>query len=102
MIRVLAEKGGVVGINFARDFLGSKDISRVEDMVKHIKHIIAVGGIESVAVGSDFDGIEPELEISNFGEMNKLVNALEQSNFSASQIEKICYANALRVVENCL
>lgn len=102
MIRVLAEKGGVVGINFARDFLGSKDISRVEDMVKHIKHIIAIGGIETAAVGSDFDGIDPELEIVDFSEMTKLANALEQNHFNSSQIDKICYSNALRVVKDCL
>lgn len=102
MIRVLAQKGGIAGINFARPFLGSKDFSRIEDMIRHIKHIVNVGGIDVVAVGSDFDGISPELEISNFGEMNKLIKALEVNNFSESQIEKICYLNALRVVKDCL
>ncbi|MGI6092880.1 MAG: dipeptidase [Negativicutes bacterium] len=102
MIRVLAEKGGVVGINFARDFLGSQDISRINDMVKHIKHIIDVGGIETAAVGSDFDGIDPELEIIDFSEMKKLADALEQNNFNSGQIDKICHANALRVIKDCL
>lgn len=102
MIRLLADKGGVIGINFARDFLGSKDISRIADMVRHIRYIIDVGGLESVAIGSDFDGISPELEIKHFGEMGKLIDALERNGFTADQIDKISYANALRVIKDCL
>lgn len=102
MIRLLADKGGVIGINFARDFLGSKDISRIADMVRHIRYIIDVGGLESVAIGSDFDGISPELEIKHFGEMGKLIDALERDGFTADQIDKISYANALRVIKDCL
>lgn len=102
MIKALADKGGVMGINFARDFLGSNDISRVEDMIRHIKHIYKVGGIDVLAVGSDFDGISPELEIHDFSEMGKLVIALESHNFSPEDIDKICFKNALRVIKDCL
>jgi len=102
MIKALADKGGVMGINFARDFLGSQDISRVEDMIRHIKHIYKVGGIDVLAVGSDFDGISPELEIQDFSEMGKLVSALESHNFSTEDIDKICFKNALRVIKDCL
>ena len=38
MIKVLAEKGGVTGINFERTFLNNNGRSSVEDMVKHIKY----------------------------------------------------------------
>lgn len=102
MIKVLAGKGGIVGINFARDFLGSAAISRVDDMVRHIKHIRSVGGIEVVAVGSDFDGINPELEIKHFGEIGKLINALEENGLKEDEIDKICCKNALRVIQECL
>lgn len=102
MIKTLADKGGIMGINFARDFLGSSDISRIEDMVRHIHHIYNVGGIDVLAIGSDFDGIDPGLEIENSGEFDKLVTALAGHGFSEFQIEKICYKNALRVIKECL
>ena len=38
MIRVLADKGGVIGINFCSEFLGTGTRSRVEDMIQHIRH----------------------------------------------------------------
>lgn len=102
MIRTLAEKGGVMGINFAKEFLGEAPISKVEDMVRHIQHIRNQGGIEVIALGTDFDGISPGLEIENMGEIHKLIHALQKNDFSQEDIEKICYKNALRVIKEVL
>jgi len=102
MIKVLATKGGVMGINFEKSFLGSAPISRVEDMVLHIQHIYKVGGSEVVAIGSDFDGISSDLELAHAGEMNKLVDALRKTGFSQAEIDKICWKNAFRVIKDTL
>ena len=102
MIRLLAQKGGIMGINFSGNFLdGSKD-SKVDAMVRHIKHIYNVGGIDVIALGTDFDGIEYNLEIANVGEMDKLIGALGKSGFTTGEIEKICCQNALKVIRECL
>ena len=37
----------------------------IEDLVKHIKHIKNVGGIDVIALGTDFDGIQSTLEIKD-------------------------------------
>lgn len=104
MIRTLSEKGGITGINFEKSFLiegGSK--SAVEDMVKHINHICNVGGIDVLSLGSDFDGINPKnLEISNMGEIDKLITALQKEGYHESHIEKILYRNALRVIKEVM
>ena len=50
MIVLLAQKGGVMGINFSGSFLGGSAISKVDDMVTHIKHIYQVGGIDVLAL----------------------------------------------------
>lgn len=102
MIRLLAQKGGVTGINFSGNFLAGSAWSRVDNMVHHIQHIVKVGGIDVVALGTDFDGIEYSLEIATIGEIDKLVKALELSNFSTGDIEKICYKNAMRIIKECL
>lgn len=102
MIRVLAEKGGITGLNFSKNFLGSSEISRIEDMVRHVKHIYSIGGIEAVAIGTDFDGIQPRQEVANSGEMGKLVRGLEKAGFNTSEIEKMYCKNALRVIKDAL
>ena len=35
LIKLIANKGGVIGLNFAQSFLGTSPISRIEDIVKH-------------------------------------------------------------------
>ncbi|WP_069649030.1 dipeptidase [Caloranaerobacter ferrireducens] len=102
MIKILAEKGGVMGINFCSYFLGNDSISRIEDIVAHIKHIRKVGGIDVIAIGSDYDGINCELEICNIGEINKLLYVLEKNGFSSEEIEKIFFKNAKRVIKEVL
>jgi membrane dipeptidase len=102
MIKMLADKGGIIGINFERSFLGDKEISTVHDMLRHLQHIITIGGIDCAAIGTDFDGIEPKVEIANIGQMEKLVKGMEQAGLSTTEIEKVCSQNALRVIKDVL
>jgi len=102
MIRVLSESGGVMGICFESDFLGDSKYAKIEDMIKHIKHIRNIGGIEVIALGSDFDGCHPNGEIGNIGEIEKLSYALKDNDFTYDEIDKIFYKNALRVIKEVL
>ena len=102
MIKLLAQKGGVMGINFCGAFLGGSKVSKVDDMVAHIEHIYQVGGIDVLALGTDFDGIEDTLEIGNMNEMHKLFEALSKKGFTSSEIEKIAYQNTSRLIQACL
>ena len=102
MIRRLAQKGGVMGINFYGEFLGTSKMSKVDDMVTHIKHIYRIGGLDVLAFGTDFDGIECPLEIATIAEMDKLIGALSKNGFSEDEIEKIAYRNTMRVIQDCL
>jgi membrane dipeptidase len=102
MIKLVADKGGVIGINFEKDFLGNAPISKIEDIICHIRHIYTIGGCEVLAIGSDFDGISPELELAHAGQLGKLVAALEEGGFRPDEIENICWRNALRVIQAVL
>lgn len=107
MIKILSEKGGVMGINFCSYFLHKGDdhlanLSKVEDMVRHIKHIKNVGGAQCIALGTDFDGISCDVEIVDISQMEKLIIALKKEGFSEEEIEMICYKNAKRVIRNTL
>lgn len=102
MIKLLSDKGGVMGINFYSKFLGTNEISSIEDMVKHIKHIKNIGGIDVIALGSDFDGIDNEVEIKNCSEFYKLYDSLKKNGFTENDIEKIFYKNVKRVFNDVL
>ena len=57
-IRAIAGRGGVVGVMYHRGFLG-KPFWRVgaEDVVRHLEHLVRVGGEDVACLGSDWDGM---------------------------------------------
>lgn len=104
MIRTIADRGGVIGLNFYGCFLNevADSYSSVERMAVHARHITNVGGSECLGLGSDFDGIDGKLEMEECSQMYKLVEALEKQQFTMTQIEKIFYQNTLRVYQELL
>lgn len=101
MIRGLAEKGGVAGVNFYGAFLNADAVSeksKLEALTAHIAYMSKLGGEDFVALGTDFDGIRGEIEINSPLLMEKLFEELGRKGFSQSQIEKLAYKNALRVI----
>ncbi|MDF2531642.1 MAG: dipeptidase family protein [Clostridia bacterium] len=105
MIKILAEKGGIMGLNIESFFLSEgapTTISTVADMVRHLKHIKNIGGIDVMAIGTDFDGTMHTSEIAHLGEMEKLSAALKKDLFSEEEIDKIYYKNALRIIKEIL
>lgn len=106
MIRMLAAQGGVMGLNLAPHFLDDtqrKDgSSRIADMVKHILHIRSVGGADVLAIGSDFDGIEGQLEVKRPQDFEMLWSEIAKAGVSSSELEKMWQGNGLRVLSELL
>ncbi|NBG87358.1 dipeptidase [Isachenkonia alkalipeptolytica] len=102
MLRALGNGGGVTGLNFAHYFLSDDPISKIEAMLKHMRHIINVAGIEALVLGSDFDGISSTLEIQDMGEIQGLIAAMEKEGFSSKEIEYITHKNGRRMIHEVL
>ena len=98
MIVAIAKKGGVIGLNFCTNFINSEaTVTKTSDIVKHALHIIKVGGVDTLAIGTDFDGIGRTTEIDNASEMQQLIIALKEAGLSDFDIDKIAHKNFLRV-----
>ncbi len=98
-LRCIADKGGIVGVNFNADFLRENvGVSTADDIAAHLAHMVNIMGDECVALGSDFDGIDCELEIKSYEHYSKLLPKLEKI-FSQETIEKICYKNVIRLLK---
>ena len=98
MIRCLAQRGGVVGLNFCADFLtqkaaGQHNSGTIADVVTHAKHIINIGGIECIGLGTDFDGIDTNQELPGVHAMERLWDALKLGGFTESQLDCIFWRN---------
>ena len=102
LIKLIANKGGVIGLNFAQSFLGTSPVSRIEDIVKHGLYLINKGGEDVVALGTDFDGIKPNTEIKDASEMYRLYDAFNEAGLSVEQCEKLFWKNADRLLKEIL
>lgn len=104
MIRAVAGRGGVIGLNFYGCFLNETNDShsRVARMAVHARHMLNVGGSGCLGLGSDFDGISGELEIQDCSQMQKLVDGLERAHFTGTEIENILWRNVMRVYREML
>lgn len=110
MIKAMATKGGVCGINFCPVFItpdlsangGWIEDSKLEDIVRHVMHLYNVGGSDFVAIGTDFDGIGGKLDIAGPQDMDKLFDALLKKGMNAEDVEKIAYKNAERLIKETL
>lgn len=103
MLRAIADRGGVTGLNFCVDFLDpAGGTGTVGDMAAHIGHIRRVGGIDMIALGTDFDGIDRAPELYDCSQLPRLADALRRRGFSDDAIEKIFRGNVLRLLKDAL
>ncbi len=144
MIRALADKGGVIQINFYPLFLSdrfAKELERdgigdaaeaadkafranpsdpeltrrwheaqdalkrlwrpgVKEVVDHIDHAVAVGGIDHVGIGTDFDGIEvPPEGLEDISMLPKVFEEMRRRGYGEADIAKVAGGNFIRVFE---
>lgn len=99
-IRGLAATGGVVGINLHQRFLARRGATaELADVVRQVRHVERLVGIESLALGTDYEGgIRPVPGLENVAALQTLADALRADGLTELEIERIFYKNALRVL----
>ena len=120
-VRDMANIGGVVAVHFcSRLVLGVDDRqAQIPDLIRQIRYVADVGGIDLVALGPDFilgnptrddryrrntdqesitwtKGLESSAELAN------LLPALKEADFSDSEIEKLLGGNLARLIRDVL
>ncbi len=101
-IKEIARRGGVIGVNFYSPQLVERGRAEISDVVKHIEHIAAVGGIDCVALGSDFDGMGQDAYprgLCCWHDMPRLISAMENAGFGENDIRKIACENLLNYMK---
>lgn len=89
-IRAIVQRKGLIGINFSKYHLGGHSV------VEHIDYIKDNYGIDAVAIGSDFDGINDPV-IQGPSGLNALEKELIEKGYKKPEVEKIFSGNFLRL-----
>lgn len=94
-LKMIADCGGAVGINFYKKFLGGE--GSYKQIAAHIKHIINVAGEDVPAFGSDWDGV-PKGGICVYPHnMPQLMQYLADKGIPPRVLDKLAYKNFLRI-----
>ncbi len=121
-IKALADRQGFIGISTFPTLVAEKDPS-VDVLVRHIEHLVEVGGIQSVGIGTDlidflgslFDAAlakaDPGKNLYNkqasapvtvgmggYADVHNLLDALAARGYSAEHLEMIAHKNLERVL----
>ncbi len=90
-IKLLAEKGGVIGLCFYPEFLGKDPFCGIYE---NIFHLCEMGFENSIAIGSDFDGGEMDKSLDRVEKVPDLYSYLKCRGLKDSLLYKIFYKNA--------
>ena len=102
-IRALAERGGVMGMNFCPEFVRADGPATLEDVVRHIDHIVQLVGPDHVGLGSDFDGIDSTpIGLEDASRFPAITEALLARGYDEVSVQKILGGNFLRVFQSVL
>ena len=72
----------------------------IDDVIQHIDYIVNLAGIDYVAIGSDFDGIEvTPVGLEDVSKFPALTLKLLEHGYSQEDVEKILGGNFMRVFE---
>ncbi len=102
-LAAIAESDGMVGLNFATAFLRDDgrmrpDVS-MDQMLRHLDHLITILGEDRVGFGSDFDGAMVPAEITDASGLPKVRDAMRAHGYNDPLMAKLCHENWLRVLD---
>lgn len=101
-IRALSKEGGVMGITFVPAFLGGNKPS-VKEVLDHIDHAVAIGGVGCVGLGSDFDGTDSiPVGLEDCTRFPAVTRGLIDRGYPDNAIKKILGGNFLRILGQVL
>lgn len=110
VLRRLPENGGVVMVTFVESFV-NQDVmdyagppegrprATLDDVVAHIEHVRAVAGVEHVAIGGDYDGIDRgPVGLEDVSTYPALFAELARRGWTESELRALAADNLLRVM----
>lgn len=93
VIGEIAARGGIIGVTLHRPFVGLR--GGIDDLLRHVEHLLEWVGEEAVAVGTDFDGTDTLIDgIENNADLEKIADRMSLFGYNERLIANIFYKNA--------
>lgn len=95
-IKTILCAGGLIGLTFVPWFITASEPAVINDILRHIDYICALGGQNQLAFGSDFDGVDRHVQgLEHPGKYAYLADALLR-HYPESLVRGFMGDNAIR------
>lgn len=93
-IKAMIDKNAPMHMVFAPHFAKEDGVHvTIDDLIKHMQHIVELGGKDIIGLGFDFDGIDEKIiDLEHAGQYQDFLVALEK-HFSKDDVEKFAHSN---------
>jgi len=101
MFAEIVRRGGVLGLNYGKRFIREDGSNgSVNDMLKHIHHFLELGGEDTLALGSDYDGTDLPDYLEGIDKIGSFAESIERSGIPRGVVDKILFGNANRYLKS--
>ena len=97
-IKIIKEKGGLIGLTFCKDFLSNSKDASMDDVLRHFEHFLLLSCEDNLAFGSDFDGADTPEEISSIDKIKNLYEYFLKKGYKENLLDKVFFSNAYNFV----
>lgn len=101
-IGCLVSRGGLIGVNLYKAFLGGPGDAGFAAAYRHIAHLLGHGGEHAVALGSDFDGCELEPAFAGVEKLEAFQHYLLERGLPPEQVDALFFKNAKKFFQTLL
>lgn len=92
--KIIRDMGGIVGLNFYKGFLNDNEVkASIDDLLRHADHFLNLGGENTLAIGSDFDGADMPEDIYGIDTVPAIYKRF-CDEFGAKVTKKVFFDNA--------
>jgi membrane dipeptidase len=98
-LKALAQNGGAIGLSYVPAFVDEEDAT-LDRLLDHVDHIASVAGVETIGLGSDFDGGGTLLHDAT--EVPLITKGLLQRGYEPPQVRQILGGNILRILKETI
>ena len=95
-ITAIIKHQGVIGLNFYRNFVGGKE--GLDDVRRHLDHMLDLGGAKCVALGGDWDGAELIAPLAHITRLEDLYEYFLRCGYQEGFLHDLFYNNLMGVV----
>ena len=95
-IREIAARGGLIGLNYSRDFLSDSGRGSLDDLYRHVCRFLELDAGSCLALGSDFDGTDVHPDLDSVEKSLSICNYLTGHGIPEDTADGILFGNAWR------